>query len=357
MPRTWTATRSWYFASTRAAASSRPPARSSKRAAHRASSSASRRRNAVVRRSHGRRGGAGARHRAAPSAPHAAHADGGRRGAAHPGRAQHRRQSRRQGALPGPGLARRGALRPRAAYLRQQRVPAIDRPGSGLSQPAVHDQRRADGATRHGGRHPGARAQLRRGARVEGAGDDARRGHDPDFQGAAGARARGPARAEDPRRGTGRLPGDRQEPWRGAGRFPGDRDGRGAGARRDGRHHHLPRRLGKERAGRAERKLVPGLLFYTYFLIGDKAWFDALPAAEQTALADAARVAVTEKWGEMQADDARLVAELVAHGARQAVVPAAALAPWKARTEGVTRAFSGAHPEVMRRFRAIVDAE
>ena len=103
--------------------------------------------------------------------------------------------------------------------------------------------------------------------------------------------------------------------------------------------------------------LVPGLLFYTYFLIADKAWFDALPAAEQTALADAARGTVTDKWGEMQADDARLVAELVAHGARQAVVPAGALAPWKARTEGVTRAFSGAHPEVMRRFRAIVDAQ
>jgi C4-dicarboxylate-binding protein DctP len=100
--------------------------------------------------------------------------------------------------------------------------------------------------------------------------------------------------------------------------------------------------------------LVPGLLFYTYFLIADKAWFDALPAAEQKALADAARVTVTDKWGEMQADDARLVAELVAHGARQAVVPAGALPPWKARTEGVTRAFSAAHPEVMRRFRALV---
>ncbi len=30
--------------------------------------------------------------------------------------------------------------------------------------------------------------------------------------------------------------------------------------------------------------LVPRLLFYTYFLIADKAWFDALPAAEQKAL-------------------------------------------------------------------------
>src|SRR6267142_5858758 len=92
---------------------------------------------------------------------------------------------------------------------------------------------------------------------------------------------------------------------------------------------------------------VPGLLFYTYFLIADPAWLDALPAAERQALSEAARAAVTEKWGEMQADDARLVAELVAGGARHSVVPAEALAPWKARAESVTRAFGAAHPEAM----------
>jgi TRAP-type C4-dicarboxylate transport system substrate-binding protein len=103
--------------------------------------------------------------------------------------------------------------------------------------------------------------------------------------------------------------------------------------------------------------LVPGLLFYTYFLIADKAWFDALPAVEQKALAEAARVGVTEKWSEMQADDARLVAELVARGATYTVVLADVIAPWRARTEGVTREFAAAHPEVMRRFRALVGVE
>jgi hypothetical protein len=58
----------------------------------------------------------------------------------------------------------------------------------------------------------------------------------------------------------------------------------------------------------------------------------------------------------MQADDARLVADLLAHGARQSVVPREALAPWKQRTEGVTAAFGAAHPEVLRRFRALVGA-
>jgi TRAP-type C4-dicarboxylate transport system substrate-binding protein len=110
---------------------------------------------------------------------------------------------------------------------------------------------------------------------------------------------------------------------------------------------------GKNVADAPSASLVPGLLFYTYFLIADQAWFDALPAAEQKALSDAARETVTEKWAEMRDDDARLVTDLVAHGARQSVVTAEALAPWKSRTESVTRAFGSAHPDVMRRFRAI----
>src|SRR6267143_5806349 len=85
--------------------------------------------------------------------------------------------------------------------------------------------------------------------------------------------------------------------------------------------------------------LVPGLLFYTYFLIADKTWFDALPTGEQQALSDAARVSVTEKWGEMQADDARRVAELVARGATYTAVPGDAVAAWRERTEDVTRDF------------------
>lgn len=103
--------------------------------------------------------------------------------------------------------------------------------------------------------------------------------------------------------------------------------------------------------------LVPGLLFYTYFLIADKAWFDALPAGEQKALADSARASVTEKWSEMQADDARLVAELVSGGAMYTAVPAAGVAEWRERTEGVTREFVAKHPDVMSRFRAIAVAE
>jgi C4-dicarboxylate-binding protein DctP len=103
--------------------------------------------------------------------------------------------------------------------------------------------------------------------------------------------------------------------------------------------------------------LVPGLLFYTYFLIADKAWFDALPSAEQKAFADSARASVTEKWSEMQADDARLVAELVSRGAMYTAAPGDAVAAWRERTGGVTRDFAVKHPEVMRRFKAVVGTE
>jgi C4-dicarboxylate-binding protein DctP len=97
--------------------------------------------------------------------------------------------------------------------------------------------------------------------------------------------------------------------------------------------------------------LVPGLLFYTYFLIADKAWFEALPQSERKALTEAARGAVTEKWEEMREDDARLVAGLVAGGARYATVPS--VDAWKARTGGVIRDFVARHPGAMKRFGAV----
>src|SRR5262245_2538671 len=101
--------------------------------------------------------------------------------------------------------------------------------------------------------------------------------------------------------------------------------------------------------------LVPGLLFYTYFLIADKAWYEKLPAAEQKALADAGRTAVTDKWSEMQADDARLVADLVSGGAKYAVVPS--VAEWRERTARVTRDFAERYPEAVKKFRLITGSE
>ena len=92
------------------------------------------------------------------------------------------------------------------------------------------------------------------------------------------------------------------------------------------------------------------------FLIAAKTWLDAPPAELRQALADAARASVTEKWRETREDDAQLVSALVARGASYRGVPANELAPWKERTQGVARKFEASHPQVMERFRAIVDS-
>jgi TRAP-type C4-dicarboxylate transport system substrate-binding protein len=109
---------------------------------------------------------------------------------------------------------------------------------------------------------------------------------------------------------------------------------------------------GKNVQDAPQASLVPGLLFYTYFLVADKAWLDALAAQERDALAQAARECVTGKWEEMRSDDARLVAGLVSRGAGYSVVPPEAVEAWRDRTEGVTRDFAAAHADVMQRFRA-----
>lgn len=102
---------------------------------------------------------------------------------------------------------------------------------------------------------------------------------------------------------------------------------------------------------------VPGLLFYTYFLLADAAWYDALPADQRTALAEAGRTTVTEKWAEMRDDDARLVADLLASkGARQLRIPPEAAGEWKARTAPVVQKFGAARPEALARWRALAGA-
>jgi len=71
---------------------------------------------------------------------------------------------------------------------------------------------------------------------------------------------------------------------------------------------------------------------------------------EQKALEDSARVAVTEKWGEMQADGR--AASRRAGFARSEVRGRAGRCDEgvEERTEGVTREFSRKHAEMMRGF-------
>jgi TRAP-type C4-dicarboxylate transport system substrate-binding protein len=101
--------------------------------------------------------------------------------------------------------------------------------------------------------------------------------------------------------------------------------------------------------------LVPGLIFYTYFLIADQSWLGGLPAEQRQALMDAARLCVTEKWRDMQKDDGQLISTLVdKKGASFWSLPAQEVAPWKERVEEVTWKFTQAYPEVMKEYRAIL---
>jgi hypothetical protein len=72
------------------------------------------------------------------------------------------------------------------------------------------------------------------------------------------------------------------------------------------------------------------------------------------AVADAARDTVTQKWREMQQDDARLISRPAAGGASYSAVTAAELSHWKERTASVVRKFTAAHPEIMRKFSEVI---
>ena len=95
----------------------------------------------------------------------------------------------------------------------------------------------------------------------------------------------------------------------------------------------------------------------TYSLIADKPWLDGLPAVQRQALVSAARANVTEKWRDMERDDREIISKFVAQGASFWSVPAAEMAPWKERVEGMRRAFAGTYPEVVRKYDAILRSE
>ncbi len=101
-------------------------------------------------------------------------------------------------------------------------------------------------------------------------------------------------------------------------------------------------------------RLIPGLIFYTYFLIADQSWLGRLPEEQRRALIEAARLCVTEKWRDMQEDDMQLISALVAKkGASFWSLPAKEMPLWKEPVEGVTRKFAKVYPEIMGQYREI----
>ena len=100
--------------------------------------------------------------------------------------------------------------------------------------------------------------------------------------------------------------------------------------------------------------LVPGIMFYTYSFIVDKAWLDSLSDTQRQALIDAARKNVTDKWRDMKNDDQQLISRLTGQGASYFVIPPHELEVWQKCMETVNRRFADAHPEVIKKFQAIM---
>jgi TRAP-type C4-dicarboxylate transport system substrate-binding protein len=100
--------------------------------------------------------------------------------------------------------------------------------------------------------------------------------------------------------------------------------------------------------------VVPGLLFMTYLMIADDAWLRSLPAEQRRGLLEAARENVTEKWATYRDDDSQVIEKFTAQGASCWSVPAAELPSWQEKVAWIPKQFAGDHPEVVRRYAAIL---
>jgi len=102
--------------------------------------------------------------------------------------------------------------------------------------------------------------------------------------------------------------------------------------------------------------VVPGLLFMTYLMIADDAWLRSLPAEQSRGVMDAARENVTDQWAAYRHDDSQVLEKFTAQGASCWRVPAAELPAWKEKVAWISKRFSGDHPDIVRRYEAILDA-
>jgi TRAP-type C4-dicarboxylate transport system substrate-binding protein len=102
--------------------------------------------------------------------------------------------------------------------------------------------------------------------------------------------------------------------------------------------------------------VVPGLLFMTYLMIADDAWFEGLPMEQRRVLVEAARSNVTENWGTFRDDDSRVIQEFTARGATCRNVPEMELPFWKEKVEWIIRKFSDGYPDIVRRCAVILGA-
>lgn len=97
---------------------------------------------------------------------------------------------------------------------------------------------------------------------------------------------------------------------------------------------------------------VPGLMFITYVLIADAAWFEGLDEAGARTLQAAADRQVTWAWADMERDDAAVLHGLTARGASVRTVTD--IEDWRRRTGGLREAVNARYPKMAGALQSLV---
>lgn len=97
---------------------------------------------------------------------------------------------------------------------------------------------------------------------------------------------------------------------------------------------------------------VPGLMFITYMLVVDSAWFEGLDEAQALALQGAADQCVTWAWAAMERDDAEVLEGMTQRGASVRTV--SDLDEWRRRTAPLREATHTRYPEMAAALGAVV---
>lgn len=98
---------------------------------------------------------------------------------------------------------------------------------------------------------------------------------------------------------------------------------------------------------------VPGLMFITYALVADAAWFEGLDASVARTLQAAADRQVTWAWADMERDDAAVLHGLTARGASVRTVTD--IDAWRRRTSVLREAANARHPAMARALRSLTE--
>lgn len=98
---------------------------------------------------------------------------------------------------------------------------------------------------------------------------------------------------------------------------------------------------------------VPGMSVATYAVIVDKAWLDALPAAQRKAVTDTIAEIGLRQWAEAIEADKKLIRKMTDQGAVFRTASPAEIKRWRERAAPGNKTFTDKHPDVAQKLAAI----